>query len=97
MKILDEFSLKVKEAQEKLKTSNLELATWLTIEAGEAADHVLKESVYGRKVNITELISEIGDVIHLAQSLANQYGFTLFHAIDNNLEKLRKRGLINES
>ena len=94
MRRLLHFSEIVREAQQKQNRTNLQLASWLMVEAGELADHVLKKDVYNREIDIDDLISETGDVLHFLVILGQRYGFTLSDAMADNERKLRERGWI---
>lgn len=91
---LQEFREIVRQAQEGQGRTNLQLSTWLMVEASELSDHILKEEVYDRKVDADELIKEIGDVLHFLEILAQRYNLTLEDAMIHNKIKLQARGWI---
>jgi NTP pyrophosphatase (non-canonical NTP hydrolase) len=91
---LQEFREVVRQAQEEQNRTNLQLSTWLMVEAAELSDHILKEAVYDRKVDEEELVKEIGDVLHFLEIIAQRYNLTLEDAMVHNKIKLQARGWI---
>lgn len=67
------------------------VAAKLPIEAGEAAQHAIKEHYHGKKVDRLALRDELGDTMwHVAQ-LATDYGLSLADIAQANIKKLRQR------
>lgn len=63
----------------------------LTEEAGEVAGVIKKELYHGHPRNDDKFLSECGDVLFYLTCLLHDRGFLLEHAMEANVEKLRKR------
>lgn len=60
-------------------------------EAGELLDAVKKHWIYGKPLDVANLIEEVGDALFYLQALATEAGFTLDDAMRQNVIKLSKR------
>lgn len=60
-------------------------------EAGELLDAVKKHWIYGKPLDVANLIEEVGDALFYLQALATEAGFTLDEAMIQNVVKLSKR------
>lgn len=69
----------------------LYLAAKLPVEAGEAAQHVIKEAYHGKPVDVEQLAEELGDVLWYVATLASMYNLSLHEIARGNLAKLRAR------
>ena len=67
------------------------LAAKLPIEAGEAAQLVIKEAYHGKRVNVSDLAEELGDLLWYVATLADFYGLSLADIAAANIAKLRAR------
>jgi NTP pyrophosphatase (non-canonical NTP hydrolase) len=67
------------------------VAAKLPIEAGEAAQHAIKEKFHGKPIDLHALIEELGDTLWYVSQLAADYGLSLEAIAQINIEKLRKR------
>jgi len=62
----------------------------LTGEAGEVAELVKKQSRDGRYVK-SDMLLELGDVLHYLTAMSHRYGFTLEDIMEANMDKVNKR------
>lgn len=60
-------------------------------EAGELADCIKKEIIYGKTIDRTNLIEELGDMRFYIQATQNVYGITDQEVLQHNADKLSKR------
>jgi NTP pyrophosphatase (non-canonical NTP hydrolase) len=60
-------------------------------EAGELADAIKKEVVYGKPEDMQNLIEELGDLRFYMQAVQNLYGITEQDILQYNANKLSKR------
>lgn len=67
------------------------VAAKLPIEAGEAAQHAIKEMFHGKTVDRRALIEELGDTLWYVSQLAADYGLTLESIAIANIDKLHER------
>lgn len=67
------------------------LAAKLPIEAGEAAQHVVKEAYHGKILMPSELAEELGDCMWYIANLCDMYGLSLQDVAAANITKLRSR------
>jgi len=67
------------------------LAAKLPIEAGEAAQHVVKEAYHGKMLMPSELAEELGDCMWYIANLCDMYGLSLDDIAAANIGKLRRR------
>ena len=66
-------------------------ALGLTGEAGEVADLIKKAEYPNGRLDIEELVGELGDVLWYLQSLANLCGITIEQLAVHNIDKLVER------
>lgn len=69
----------------------LHAAVGIAGEAGELLDCVKKTWVYGKSLDIDNLVEEGGDILFYLQLLANHSGVSLDDMIAANVVKLKKR------
>jgi len=69
----------------------LHAAVGVAGESGEILDAVKKSWIYGKELDVENLLEEVGDSLFYLQALANECGFTLAQAFLHNIEKLKKR------
>ena len=60
-------------------------------EAGELADAIKKEYIYGKARDRANIVEELGDLRFFAQAVMNHYGITESELLQANAEKLAKR------
>ena len=60
-------------------------------EAGELCDAIKKEIIYGKPLDRTNLIEELGDLRFYIQATQNIYGITEQEVLQHNADKLSKR------
>lgn len=60
-------------------------------EAGELADAIKKEYIYGKKRDLINIIEELGDLEFYLQAVRNHYGISRELTLQANAEKLQKR------
>ena len=60
-------------------------------EAGELADAIKKQYVYGKKVDIGNIIEELGDLRFYIQAVMNHYGLKEQDILQVNANKLATR------
>lgn len=60
-------------------------------EAGELADAIKKEYIYGKKRDLDNIIEELGDLEWYMQAVRNHYGVSRKHILQTNADKLAKR------
>lgn len=60
-------------------------------EAGELADAIKKEYIYGKPRDLDNIIEELGDLEWYMQSVRNHYGVSRKHVLQCNADKLSKR------
>ena len=63
----------------------------LTGEVGEVTDIIKKYLAYGKAVDRTKLLEELGDVMHYLCRVIDLTGFSAYDVEANNLAKLNKR------
>jgi NTP pyrophosphatase (non-canonical NTP hydrolase) len=67
------------------------LAAKLPIEAGEAAQHIIKEAYHGKHVDVAQLAEELGDCAWYIANLCDFYGLSFDAIAAANIAKLRAR------
>lgn len=67
------------------------LAAKLAIEAGEAAQPVVKHVYHDKPLDVGEVLDELGDVLWYAAVLADAVGLNLSYVAQRNVDKLRQR------
>lgn len=60
-------------------------------EAGELADAIKKEQIYGKSEDRENIIEELGDLAFYMQGVMNQYQITPTEVYQGNADKLAKR------
>ena len=60
-------------------------------EAGELADAIKKQYIYGKQVNISNIIEELGDLKFFIQAVMNHYGLKEQYVLQVNANKLSVR------
>lgn len=60
-------------------------------EAGELADAIKKEVVYGKATDRKNIVEECGDLLFYLQATMIQYNIPMFEVLRNNFEKLKTR------
>lgn len=63
-------------------------ALGIATEAGEIGTTIKAYWIYGKPLDVTNLIEEVGDLLFYVQALANEAGFTLEDCMEANVEKL---------
>lgn len=69
----------------------LHAAVGIAGEAGEILDCVKKTWIYGKELDVVNLVEEAGDVMFYLAALLDQQGYTLGQAAEMNYTKLAKR------
>ncbi|PFY49056.1 nucleoside triphosphate pyrophosphohydrolase family protein [Bacillus toyonensis] len=77
------------DGEETDKMANVALG--LAGEAGEVADIIKKCNFHGHKVQKTEIIKELGDIMYYVSVGAHELGYTLQEIAEININKLAKR------
>lgn len=67
------------------------MALGLAGEAGEVVDAVKKYSIYGKCLDVKNLIEELGDIEFYAEGMRRIIGVTRREVLRRNIEKLTKR------
>jgi len=60
-------------------------------EAGELADAIKKEYIYGKERDRANIVEELGDLKFYMQAVANHYGISQLEIIQGNADKLGLR------
>jgi NTP pyrophosphatase (non-canonical NTP hydrolase) len=60
-------------------------------EVGELSQIHSKNLLYGRLIDTSEVLSELGDVLHYLVSIGIHYEFTLEDIIQSNVDKISER------
>lgn len=74
-----------------LKNTALHCAIGICSEAGELADNIKREHIYGKDPNIDNLIEELGDLLFYIQATMNVYGLDWQQLYQENADKLARR------
>lgn len=69
----------------------LHAAVGVAGEAGELLDAIKKNWIYGKPLDLENVIEECGDLMFYVAALLDQYGFTFADAANANYAKLAKR------
>jgi len=77
--------------------SPFEMMTALVEEVGELADEMLKVEGIKGEGEVGRLKEEIGDVMFALSCIANYYGVDLGEALNDSIEKYRRRDVRNET
>lgn len=60
-------------------------------EAGELVDAVKKHTIYGRELDVQNVIEELGDLEFYMEGLRQELGLSREDILDANIKKLQKR------
>lgn len=71
--------------------AELHAAVGIAGEAGEVVDAVKKAWAYGKPLDKTNLVEELGDVMFYVQAMANTIGVSMEEITAANVAKLSKR------
>ncbi|MGL5079419.1 MAG: nucleoside triphosphate pyrophosphohydrolase family protein [Waterburya sp.] len=77
--------------QEDAKSMALHAALGVCGEAGELADAIKKQYIYGKDPNYANVKEELGDLYFYMTAVMNLYGFTIQEVVQANMDKLNKR------
>jgi NTP pyrophosphatase (non-canonical NTP hydrolase) len=86
-----EFVNKHYKQTQNLNFDFLHVACGIGGEAGEIIDALKKHAVYGKQLDVENVVEEIGDILFYIVALCNLIGTNLEAAIIANIAKLRKR------
>ena len=73
------------------KASALHMAIGISGEAGELLDAIKKWVIYGKPLDVENVIEELGDIFFFIEGLQNDLGLTREAIIAENIKKLNKR------
>ena len=73
------------------KASTLHMAIGISGEAGELLDAIKEWVLYGKPLDVENVIEELGDLFFYIQGLQNDLGLTREAIIAENMKKLNKR------
>ena len=73
------------------KASALHMAIGISGESGELLDAIKKWVIYGKPLDVENVIEELGDILFYIQGLQNDLGLTREAIIAENIKKLNKR------
>ena len=73
------------------KASALHMAIGISGEAGELLDAIKKWVIYGKPLDVQNVLEELGDIFFYMQGLQNDLGLTREAIIAENIKKLNKR------
>ncbi len=73
------------------KASALHMAIGVSGEAGELLDAIKKWVLYGKPLDVQNVLEELGDLAFYIQGLQNDLGLTREAIIAENIKKLNKR------
>jgi len=76
---------------DKTRLRMLHAAIGISTEAGELLDQLKKNIYYGKDLDVTNLIEELGDLFWYATIMINELGISFEKVFDINIAKLRKR------
>ena len=62
-----------------------------TGEAGELSDAIKRHAIYGKPVDLANIVEELGDLEFYMQDVRTKYGITREDTLQGNAEKLEKR------
>lgn len=69
----------------------LHAAVGAATEAGELLDQMKKHWIYGKPLDLDNVVEECGDILFYVAAMLSVYGYTLDHAAELNIIKLEKR------
>lgn len=67
------------------------MALLITSEAGELADAIKKHTIYGKSLDLENVLEEAGDILFSLVGILDSLGFTLEDAKTHNVKKLSAR------
>ena len=67
------------------------MATGVAGEGGELLDAFKKHCVYGKPLDLANVVEELGDLEFFMQEIRTQLGITREEVIEHNMQKLGKR------
>lgn len=73
------------------KAHLLHMAVGIAGEAGELLDAIKKHVVYGKELDVDNVIEELGDLEFYMEGLRQGAGITREQVIEHNIKKLSKR------
>ena len=73
------------------KASALHMAIGISGESGELLDAIKKWVMYGKPLDVENVIEELGDIFFFIEGLQNDLGLTREAIIAENIKKLNKR------
>jgi len=73
------------------KAHCMHMAVGVSGEAGELLDAFKKWVIYGKPLDVENVIEELGDIEFYAQGLRNAFGVTREQVLAANIKKLNKR------
>jgi NTP pyrophosphatase (non-canonical NTP hydrolase) len=86
----DQFVLQLLKADTE-SLMKLHCALGVCGEAGELADAVKKETIYGKPLDMPNIIEELGDLLFYIHATMNVYGLSEQEVLQANANKLAKR------
>ena len=93
----DHVSTYIKQGTDVLETMDahkLELihtALGLSGEVGELVDAIKKHVIYNQKLDVVNVIEELGDIEFFLQDLRTKLGLSRYLVLTNNINKLERR------
>lgn len=69
----------------------LHMAVGVSGEAGELLDAIKKQAIYGKPIDIENVIEELGDLEFYMEGLRQAFGISRDEIIQANIDKLSKR------
>ena len=78
-------------ASDDFQTDTLVTALGLCGEAGEVAEMIKKHMGHGKRLDVSALADELGDVLWYLTDVASRYGLDLGQIAARNVSKLRDR------
>jgi NTP pyrophosphatase (non-canonical NTP hydrolase) len=73
------------------KMNLIHAALGMSSDAGEFTDAVKKHAIYGKPMDLENLVEEIGDVLWFCALACNSLGVTMEQVMHENIVKLAKR------
>ena len=74
-----------------LKAHLMHMAIGVSGEAGELLDAIKKHVMYGKELDVENVIEELGDIYFYMQGIMNGLGLERDQIIQHNIRKLSKR------
>jgi len=69
----------------------LHMAVGVSGEAGELLDAIKKHVIYGKDLDVNNVVEELGDIEFYLEGLRKSIGITRNETLNANISKLRKR------